>query len=142
MSWKSHLNNWLTLTELDIELLDTWPACPQSEKSFFAFSRKTHVVVICSFQVYTNTETGETGLHDNPVNLIPATEALLMFNEGQNWKADGINNLQILQIENLQQGFFSIKPIRRLTTQNYVNLLMAVLFVHSGYVAWDCKLAR
>ena len=56
-----------------------------------------------------------------------------MFNEGQNWKADGINNLQILQIENLQQ-FFSIKPIRRLTTQNYVNLLMAVLFVHSGYV--------
>ena len=56
-----------------------------------------------------------------------------MFNEGQNWKADGINNLQILQIENYN-SFFSIKPIRRLTTQNYVNLLMAVLFVHSGYV--------
>ena len=56
-----------------------------------------------------------------------------MLNEGQNWKADGINNLQVLQIENLQQ-FFSIKPIRRLTTRNYVNLLMAVLFVHSGYV--------
>ena len=29
-----------------------------------------------------------------------------MFNEGKNWKADGINNLQILQIENLQQFFF------------------------------------
>ena len=32
-----------------------------------------------------------------------------MFNQGQNWKADGINNLQSLQIENLQQFFFFYK---------------------------------
>ena len=42
---KKSSNNWLTLTELDIELLDT---CPQSEKSFLQFQGKHTLLFVVS----------------------------------------------------------------------------------------------